>query len=141
MEQALYQAAILTFEELGFMFPVENGDETDIEASNSFNVSVGFDGTIAGRLVLQVDNGVLPVLASNMLGIEEPLGEELMCDVLGEFANVICGNALPTIAGKQEIFKLQPPQIINHVKFAEKPSAEARLELDEGRANVWLYVN
>lgn len=141
MEQALYQAAILTFEELGFMFPVENGDEVEFDSSKSVNVSVGFNGTITGRLVLQVDNGVLPVLASNMLGVEEPLEDELMRDVLGEFANVICGNALPTIAGKQEIFKLEPPQIVNHVNFKEKASAEARLELDEGRANVWLYVN
>lgn len=141
MEQALYQAAILTFEELGFMFPVENGDDVEFESGKSVNVSVGFNGTISGRLVLQVDNRVLPVLASNMLGVEEPLEEELMTDVLGEFANVICGNVLPTIAGKQEIFKLQPPQFINQINFAERPSAEARLELDEGRANVWLYVN
>lgn len=141
MEQALYQAAILTFEELGFMFPVENGDEVEFDTAKSVNVSVGFNGTINGRLVLQVENRVLPVLASNMLGVEEPLEEDLMKDVLGEFANVICGNALPTIAGKQEIFKLEPPQIINQINFKERPSAEARLDLDEGHANVWLYVN
>ncbi|MCD9184932.1 MAG: chemotaxis protein CheX [Pyrinomonadaceae bacterium] len=141
MEQALYRAAILTFEELGFMFPVENNDGAELENSASVNVSVDFDGTISGRLVLQVENSVLPVLAANMLGVDESPEEDLMSDVLGEFANVICGNALPSIAGKQKIFRLQPPQIVVRFDSDENPSAEARLQLDEGRANVRLYVN
>lgn len=141
MEQALYKAAILTFEELGFMFPVENGDDAELESFAGVNVAVDFDGAISGKLVLQVENSVLPVLAANMLGVDEPPAVDLMHDVLGEFANVICGNALPSIAGKQKIFKLQPPQIVDQFNSNEKPSAEARLQLDEGRANVRLYVN
>jgi CheY-specific phosphatase CheX len=141
MEQALYQAAILTFEELGFMFPLENADQTAIDAAGSVRVEVGFAGTISGRIVLEVEDEILPVIASNMLGLEEPLERELQYDVLGELANVICGNALPAIAGRQEIFKLQPPALLGGAKTADRPSAEAHLELDEGRACVTLYLN
>jgi CheY-specific phosphatase CheX len=141
MEQALYQAAILTFEELGFMFPVENKELTEISDSAGVRVAVAFSGVFSGRLIVQVENKVLPIIASNMLGEPEPFEDELMYDVLGEFANVICGNALPAIAGKQEIFRLEAPQLVDQQNITEKPAAAAHLELETGRANVVLYLN
>jgi CheY-specific phosphatase CheX len=141
MEQALYQAAILTFEELGFMFPLEDAERTAIAETESVRMAVGFDGAFSGRLVLQVEDDVLPVIASNMLGDDAPLGRELLEDVLGELTNVICGNALPAIAGRQEIFRLEPPVIIDGGNITEKPAAAAHFELDEGRASVMLYLN
>ena len=123
------------------MFPVEDGDETELSADRSVAVGVNFNGTVSGRIVLQVEDCVLPVIAANMLGEEEPVAEELMYDVLGELANVICGNALPTIAGKTEVFKLEPPQLLEGAPAAAEPAAEAHLALEEGFASVTLYLN
>lgn len=142
MEQALYQAAVLTFEELGFIFPVEREPEDKLENDESTRVCVKFNGTFSGQIVLQVENTILPTLASNMLGTEEPLeDEEILQDVLGELANVICGNALPSIAGKQDIFRLEPPKKIENKQFSEEPAATAYLDVEESRADVFLYLN
>jgi len=142
MEQALYQAAVLTFEELGFIFPVEREPEDKLENDESTRVCVKFNGTFSGQIVLQVENTILPTLASNMLGTEEPLeDEEILQDVLGELANVICGNALPSIAGKQDIFRLEPPKKIENNQFSEEPTATAYLDVEESRADVFLYLN
>ncbi len=141
MEQALYQAAILTFEELGFMFPVERLPENDIETDDSVRVSVKFNGKFSGQMVLQIDNAILPILASNMLGDDEHLGDEILFDVIGELANVICGNALPAIAGKQEIFHLEAPQLLEKSNLTKNPAAIARLDVEESKADVLLYIN
>ena len=140
MEQALYKAAILTFEELGFVFPVERLPEEG-ESYEKVKVSVRFSGAFSGEMVLQVEPEVLPTLASNMLGMFEEVEEEIQYDVLGELANVICGNALPSIAGKQEIFHLEAPEIMTNASEKRVPKAAAYLDLEEGKADVLLYLN
>lgn len=141
MEKALYQAAILTFEELGFLFPVIDSGESKMSEKNCVNVTVGFDGDMTGKLVLEVESKFLPTIAANMLGEDEVHGEELLHDVLGEIANVICGNALPAIAGKQALFRLAPPKVNGENSEIEMPSALARLDLDESIAEVSIYIN
>lgn len=142
MEQALYQAAILTFEELGFMFPVETPADEEFDDASSTGVAVNFNGSISGAIVLRVENTILPTIASNMLGTEGPMeDQEILQDVLGELANVICGNTLPSIAGKQEVFKLEPPRRILKSEIVDKPAAVAHLDVEESRADVILYLN
>lgn len=140
MEQALYQAAVLTFEELGFVFPVERLPEDTVD-NDSVSVSVKFNGVFSGQVVLQIENSILPTIAANMLGDEESFEEEILLDVLGELTNVICGNALPAIAGKQEIFKLDAPQILAKADLPAAPKAIACLDLEESKADVLLYIN
>jgi CheY-specific phosphatase CheX len=141
MEQALFQAAVLTFEELGFVFPEGGTDLPDIDAAKSFNATVGFQGDFSGDLLLSIEADALTVIASNMLGEDEPLNDEMRQDVLGEITNVICGNALPAIGGANTIYRLNAPQF--HAKFDSQkiPSATARVALDEGRADISLYLN
>lgn len=142
MEQALYQAAILTFEELGFMFPVERLDDDEFGEDESTRVSVRFNGTLSGEIVLEIENSILPTIASNMLGTEDlPEDPEILHDVLGELTNVICGNTLPSIAGKDEVFRLEPPRRVRKSEVAEAPTAIAHLDVEESRADVRLYLN
>ena len=144
MEQAVYQAAIVTFEELGFMFPAPCADgEPEIGADESVGVAVDFAGeALSGTLFLRVERKVLPHIASNMLGDDSPHGEEMLHDVLGEIANVICGNALPAVGGKTAVFNLAAPRITEKTSVAEKPAdVTAKLDLEEGRADVLLYIN
>ncbi len=141
MEQSLYQAAITTFEELGFVFPVEReADDEKINGAESLSSAVAFNGEFSGTLVLEVERKVLPALASNMLGEDEPFEETMLRDVLGELTNVICGNALPEIGGKAAIFKLDAPQVSEKSDFSINPDATAKLDLEEGRADVLLYL-
>lgn len=140
MEQALYQAAVTTFENLGYMFPLEDGADPLPPAGETVNVKVGFHGSITGRMELEVEEGLLEVVASNMLGDEGPHLREFLYDAIGEVANVITGNALAEIAGKKEVFKLEPPAV-DAGSSAGGASAAANIALDEGCARVSIYLN
>jgi CheY-specific phosphatase CheX len=140
MEQALYQATIMTFEELGFMFPTPDTNVLELDPKTTSTISITFHGEFDGRLVLQVESSMLPTIAENMLGEEIPLEEEIQRDALGEIANVICGNALPLIAGKKAVFKLSAPHFIHEFERDEEPKAKAHLNLEEGRAEVSIYI-
>ncbi len=144
MENALYQSASLTFEKLGFLFPIGETAPFDNSAFGSDKcVSVDFYGDFHGRVVLNVSNDLLPIVAENILGDDETPSENLQLDALGEVANVICGNVLPMIFGEQSVIRLSAPQ---HGKSdrgknnATKLVGEIRLGFDEGRANVRLYL-
>lgn len=139
MEQALCQAAISTFEELCFVFPTKENDLPDIETSECSSVLVEFNGELDGGLILTVEDEALSLIAKNMLGEDHAIDSDMAHDVLGELANVICGNVLPEITGTQHIFKLSAPvaQITSH--SVGEPQASVRLIMDEGRADVLLY--
>lgn len=142
MEQALYRAAALTFEELGFIFPIERLSDETVEPYENVRVAVKFNGKFSGLMVLQIENSILPTLAANMLGDDgENFDPEIQLDVLGELTNIICGNALPEIAGKHEIFHLEAPQILVQTEISPEPTAVARLEVEECKADVLLYIN
>ena len=141
MEQALYKAAILTFEELGFMFPVASPEATEITSEKSINITVNFNGEFSGKIILTVENQVLPELAFNMLGDETEADEEMLLDVVSEVTNVICGNTLPLIAGSEAVFDLDAPAKIEKEDFQDAPKAIAHLDLEEGRADIRLYLD
>lgn len=140
MPTALYQAAALTFEELGFLFPNEELEPNQQTAAVDGTVCVDFQGPFNGSLVLRVCGDLLPVVAANMLGENEPPSVALQQDVLGELGNVVCGNALPLIAGREVVFRLSPPYVSAAEPVWEKAAAQAQVGLEEGRADVFLFV-
>ena len=140
MEQALYQAAVTTFENLGYMFPLEGDRAPEPPVGDTVTVGVGFHGSITGRVTLEVEEALLEVVASNMLGDEGPHLNEFLYDAIGEVANVITGNAQSEIAGKREVFKLEPPAVKADAEL-DAESAAANIALDEGRARVAIYLN
>ncbi len=141
MEQALYQAAIMTFEELGFVFPFNAKDTPADDWSSISTVSVSFHGEFDGEIFLNIEDTALSAIAENMLGEDLAADPALVQDVLGELANVICGNALPAIAGNTHIFKLNAPTFRSGPEKIKTASAITRLGMDEGRADVSLFID
>lgn len=143
--KALKQAATLTFESLGFMLVDPEPSEEQQQAEAEARVTVDFQGPFGGKLEVRMYGGLLPLLAANMLGELDPPGKQLQHDALGELANVICGNALPAIAGVTEVFHLEAPVVEplanNGAHAAEAVSAQASLGLDNGRADVLLFMD
>ena len=141
----LFRTAVLTFEELGFLLPSEEVDARQAAAAPSAMVSLDFAGPFAGTLLLRLYGDLLPELAANMLGEEEtpPLQEQL--DALGEVTNVICGNLLPAIAGREQVFDLGEPRVAAGASPADDADfgelrAETTVGLAGGRAELSLYV-
>lgn len=140
----LRRAAALTFEELGFLLPELDLNEEQKQADTAAGVYVDFAGPFNGRVVVKIGIDLMPVLAANMLGQEEPPSLSQQRDAQGELANVICGNLLPMIAGSQAVFHIQAPQFFEgrDPDFAGGGTAmaEVQIGLDNGRADVLLYV-
>ncbi len=139
LETELYKAAILAFEELGFLLPTPEIDEQQLNARVEGSVSVDFEGPFSGKLLLRVCGGLLPIIATNMLGEEDVPSKSLQYDALGEIANVICGNMLPEIGGSDHIFHVSAPKIADDINLP--PVAEVQVGLGIGRADLLLFVS
>jgi len=97
---------------------------------------------------MKVSRKVLSEIAGNMLGVddEDDITMDDKNDALKETANVICGNILPAIGGKQAVFNIDTPKMIpegEHMKIrdGEKLVSDVKLSLDEGRCDLVLFVN
>src|SRR5262249_21385176 len=134
-------AAALTFEELALM-PVSGPARKRAKSRRPVSVQVSFDGPCAGTLYLSVDEQLLPNLAAKMLGEEEAPSMDLQCDALGEFANVVCGNLLPRIAGKEAVFDMGVPLLIHDIStyLLFDTAAEVRLDVEQRVAELRLLL-
>lgn len=145
LKTVLYKTAALTFDKLGFMFVAPELEEDQKRMTPDKEASVVFEGPFRGRLSVAVCRGLLPVLAANMLGEDEPPSEQQQRDALGEIANVICGNVLPEVAGAKEVFEIRAPQVQQYQPSggdaAASLVAETFVALEQGRADVRLYLD
>lgn len=137
-----------TLEKLAFMFASPYNPEDSTEENPDTGVSVSFNGPFSGTLGMKVSRKVLSEIAGNMLGVddENDITMDDKNDALKETANVICGNILPAIGGKQAVFNIDTPKMIpegEHMKIrdGEKLVSDVKLSLDEGRCDLVLFVN
>jgi chemotaxis protein CheY-P-specific phosphatase CheC len=131
------------FEELCFILP--HSVDKVIGNEPSVGAVVSFNGPFSGKLLVRVTRNIMPVLSANMLGDDEPPDARMEQDAIGEIANVICGNLLPTIAGAEAIFHLESPVFFEGFLPAGtgaplRSEAEIHIGLDSGKADVVLYV-
>ena len=138
-KEALYSAAITTFEDLAFA--VADRDAAGIETANWVGEArVAFVGPWSGELVVRLDAAALARLAANMLGDDVPPTAELQRDALSELANVICGHVLPSLAGSDVVFYLQAPVFgAADDRPEDQDGVRVALSLDGGHAEVILH--
>ena len=142
LETALWQAAAQTFEEFTFLFPSPQHEQCDKQPYAA--AVIQFHGLFEGTLEITATADLLPVLASNMLGTDETPAANIQRDALGEIANVICGNFLPEVAGKQAVFHIEAPQVIAGAELVSHtglPAAHLNLTFDEGQSEIRLFLN
>ncbi len=144
LQTTLYSATASTFEALALLCPsVEIGKEQRLTPLAG-GARVTFDGPLRGMLVLSVTEDVLDAAATNMLARDDPPELSMQHDAICELANVICGSLLPQIAGRRALFRLGVPEWIGtdtgYMGDDVAPMSETRVGLDDGRAEVALYI-
>ena len=98
-----------------------------------------------------ISSAAMPELAANMLGLDddESPSEEQQKDALRESLNVICGNLLPRVGGKEAVFDIQAPEILDveatrgllgEFKADPPGCAAALLSLDEGECQLYMRL-
>jgi CheY-specific phosphatase CheX len=140
----LRQAAISTFEQLGFLLADEEVSEEQAAAPITGSSRVRFRGPHSGALEIEIAGNFLTELANNMLGVEGDPPREVVLDALGEVSNVICGNVLPFLSGPNAVFDLSAPEPSTEPLPPNASSrgnvAKVSVGLDEGRAEVTLRL-
>jgi Chemotaxis phosphatase CheX len=141
VERALRDVASSTLEELAFLMPLDVQDDAAHNGPVEAAASVSFRGPFDGRLVLRVSGNLLPTIAGNMFGDDEIHPEYHQRDALGELANVICGNLLPSLGGASAVFLLDAPQVsLLELESGDEPLARACIALEEGHAELLLFL-
>lgn len=144
LTSSLLQAATSTFEDLGFLFATSEPSESQAEAKVEAVARVAFTGPCEGTLEVRVAGGVLRVLASNMLGMEETTEHDVTLDALGEVANVICGNVVPAVSGRAAVFDLHAPEVVlgdgTGLSPIREPATRLSVGIDHGRADIALAI-
>lgn len=142
VEKSLFQATTSTFEDLGFLLPEQQLTEEQEAADLGSAVRIRFEGPFDGCVYVALTGSVLESLTMNMLGDMDRPSESVLQDALGEVANVICGNALPMIAGTREIFHLSAPASEGAASCPDGNLVETIvLGIEEGRVEVSLYTD
>jgi CheY-specific phosphatase CheX len=144
IRRVMTEVAIKTFEKLAFMFAFSADDDTADDIPDSVSASVRFSGPFSGCVTMRISKGVLPELASNMLGLDDEIDAtpDQQFDALKETVNVVCGNLLPGIAGQEPVFTMAMPEVVSRDAVAESGAlVSARVEFDEGKCGVELYID
>lgn len=150
--EILSRVASETLEQLTFLFSFPADEKIKTELDSVAVARVMFTGPFSGALVITVSAQVLSELTANMLGVdcEEVTTSHQKDDALKESINVICGNLLPAIAGRQAIFDIGSPEIITGseaIKEATEeyagcpPTSIVSLDIDGEQCTLYLFGN
>lgn len=151
LNDVLFSVAEETLEKLAFMFVAKDYDRNDMDYESIVAAGISFTGPFSGRLILAISTETIHELSANMLGVEEDeTTPDQQDDALKETLNVICGNILPAIAGKEAVFNIGAPMIINDIEDIRKnienadvksPASVVRMEIDGEQCDLFLFID
>jgi CheY-specific phosphatase CheX len=145
IENVLKEATIRTFEDICFMYlePELKDSQKSLELEAASEVK--FRGDFTGRLMIESRGGLFSSIASNMLSNEHPSLQQKK-DALGEIANIICGNIVPSLGWRKgRGYKIESPIYLNKDELLNEEKgkllAEITLNFNQGRADIKLFVD
>jgi len=144
VEKELLRSAIAAFENTCFMYSMPELKEVQQSFSVEAAVEIKYRGSFSGRLVIETSGGLYSAIAVNMLGTGNISGEQRK-DALGEMANIICGNVIPSLGSGGSEYSIESPRMLGTSELRNnrlgEPLAQVVLNLDKGRADLKFYVN
>lgn len=122
MTEAMEIVAPRILEESAYVFsePLDTPDEPSSDW-RPLGVELRWEGPSTGAMRIWADPALLPVLAANMLGVEEddPVCVQKGMDALKEVLNMIVGNCLTEAWGPGPVFHLNIPVQVGSNAFED----------------------
>lgn len=145
IEDILREASIKTFEDACFMYLVPELKDEQKKLPLEAVAEVKFKGDSSGKLIVAASDDLFAAIAKNMLSTESPTALQKK-DALGEVANIICGNVIPSLdRTSKKGYKIFSPKFFgkDEIKKEESgsPLAQITLNLNQGRADIKLFVD
>ncbi|MCP3950744.1 MAG: chemotaxis protein CheX [Desulfobacterales bacterium] len=134
---------VQTLEKLAFIFAMPEEEDIEPEEGQTVDVAIRFNGPFSGSMLILYPQGDLDELAANMLGLddEDEISGDQKLDALKETINIVCGNILPEIGGKEAIFDIAPPAIINEPGARPDVTDAVKVQLDLDEGPCFIYFN
>ena len=146
IENVLKESTIITLEDLCFIYqmPELKNAQENLPLEAAAEVKYRSDD-FTGKLLIETRGGLFSAIATNMLSNDNPSDQQKK-DALGEIANIICGNVVPSLGGGGREYKIEPPRSLNKDDLLKeekqgKPMAEITLNFNDGRADIKLFVD
>ena len=134
----LRNTATRIFESLCFLIPEPDGDRSP--GSETVSAQVTFHGPFSGTLAIVAEKDLAEEIARLTGGDDAPEADQIQ-DVIGEMANLLCGNALPEIAGDSEEFVLDAPApYAQGDDVTGDQAAVIDLTFDEGAVRISMHA-
>lgn len=133
MREAMEIVATRILEDAAFLF-TEDASDAGARFGSGWvpsGAQLRWEGPSCGTMRVWADPSLLPVLAANMLGIDEDDPDALAkgADALREILNMVVGNSLTEAWGPGPVFRLDIPCDIDPADFAT--------DLDDG---LWVVA-
>jgi chemotaxis protein CheY-P-specific phosphatase CheC len=146
IKKVLIESTIRTFEDLCFMYqePELKDAQENLPLEAAAEVKYRSDD-FTGKLLIETRGGLFSAIATNILSNDDPITQQKK-DALGEIANIICGNIVPSLGGGRWEYKIEPPRSLNKEdllkeEWQEEPVAEITLNFNDGRADIKLFMD
>jgi chemotaxis protein CheY-P-specific phosphatase CheC len=146
IENVLKESTIITLEDLCFIYqmPELKDAQENLPLEAAAEVKYRSDD-FTGKLLIETRGGLFSAIATNILSNDDPSTQQKK-DALGEIANIICGNVVPSLGGGGREYKIEPPRSLNKDDLLKeekqgKPMAEITLNFNDGRADIKLFVD
>jgi hypothetical protein len=145
IEKALKEATVRTFEDVCFMYQVPELKDDQKNLALEAAAEVKYRGDFTGKLLIETRGGLFSAIAANILSNDVP-NSQLKKDALGEIANIICGNVVPSLGRSERDYKIESPRSLNKddllkEKKQRKPLSEITLNFNDGRADIKFFVD
>ena len=146
IKKVLIESTVRTFEDLCFMYqePELKDTQENLPLEAAAEVKYRSDD-FSGKLLIETRGGLFSAIATNILSNDDPTAQQKK-DALGEIANIICGNIVPSLGGGGRGYKIEPPRSLNKddllkEEWQEEPVAEITLNFNDGRADIKLFMD
>lgn len=145
IENILKESTIITFEDICFIYQVPELKDAQKDMELEAAAEVKYRGDLTGKLLIETRGGLSKAIAANMLSNDLPSAQQKK-DALGEIANIICGNVVPSLGRGKLEYKIESPWPLNKDELLkeekqENPLAEITLNFNEGRADIKFFVD
>jgi CheY-specific phosphatase CheX len=136
LTQALRQATASTFEKFAMLI-AENAPLRAGPQGEPRTTAIVLTGGTNGQFELDVDSSLLPEIAQEMLGVADA-DYQAEVDVLGELANVICGNLLAELPSEGTTHLSAPS--ISVALYRGAPVARAAFSVERRSVEARLFL-
>jgi len=145
IENVLKESTIITFEDICFIYQVPELKDAQKNMELEAAAEVKYRGDLTGKLLIETRGGLSMAIAANMLSNDVPSAQQKK-DALGEIANIICGNVVPSLGRGKLEYKIESPRPLNKDELLKEekqgnPLAEITFNFNEGRADIKFFVD